>query len=146
MFTLPLWAIWLVLCGIFLIIEIFTISFLFLWPGVGAFLAFVANVLGFNISVQIIVFSISTILLILFTKPIVKKLFKSNDKVSLNNKTVIGKNGIVLKAINNLDSVGQIKVGGEIWSAVSKDDTVIEEGSNVIVDSIDGVKLLVKKV
>lgn len=146
MFGLPIWAIWLILCGIFLIIEIFTISFLFLWPGIGAFLAFIVNISGGSLTAQITVFALSSIILILCTKPLVKKLFKTNDKVALNNKSIIGKNGIALKTINYLDFTGQVKVSGEIWSAQSLNDEVIEKGSTVLIDSIDGVKLKVKKI
>lgn len=146
MFDLPMWAIWLILSGTFLIVEIFTISFFFLWPGIGAFIAFVANLLGCDLNTQVVIFSLSSILLIIFTKPIVKKLFKTNDKITMNNRSVIGKTGIVLKTIDNIISSGQVKVGGEIWTAKSLDNEVIEEGSNIKVDSINGVKLIVKKI
>lgn len=146
MFLLPMWAIWLILCGIFFIVEIFTISFIYLWPGIGAFLALIVTALGFDFKVQVSVFAISSILLIFFTKPLVKKFFKVNDTAMMNNKSVIGKNGIVLKTVNNLEGSGQVKVSGEIWSAMSTDDEIIEEGVTIVVNSINGVKLSVKKV
>ncbi len=139
------WAMWLIACGIFFIIEVFTISFLFFWFGVAAFIAFILNVLGLGFEIQFAAFAITSILLIVFTKPLTKKIFKTKD-VSMNNKSAIGKNGIVIKKIDNLNNEGQVKVSGEVWSAVSLDDEIIEEGATVLVDSIDGVKLKVKKV
>ncbi len=142
---IPTWAIWLVLCGIFLIAEIFTVSFLLFWPGIGAFLAFIAYLLGFELSVQIAVFVISTALMLIFMKPIVKKLFKSRD-TPMNSSAMIGKHAIVIKEINNLESTGQVKVNGELWSAISDTGDIIEENSAVEILSLEGVKLKVKKI
>lgn len=144
---LPMWAIWLIASGIFFLGEIFTISFLLFWPGIGAFLAFLTSLIApENIVAQIMVFVISTILMILFTKPLVNKLFKNKDNTNMNNSAVLGKKGIVVKAINNSNPVGQVKVNGELWSAIKAEkDKPINEGESVIIEKIDGVKLLVRK-
>lgn len=142
---LPMWAIWLILCGVFLLIEIFTVSFLMFWPGIGAFLAFIASILDFSFGVQIGVFAISTALMLIFMKPLVSKLFKTKD-VPMNSNAIIGKQAIVIKEIDNLNSKGQVKVNGELWSALSIDNTIIEENSTVEITAIDGVKLKVKKI
>ena len=142
---LPTWSIWLILCGIFLLTEIFTVSFLLFWPGIGAFLAFCAELLGFSVPVQIAIFVISTTLMVVFMKPIVKKFFKTKD-TPMNSDSLIGKKALVIKEIDNLQNKGQIKFNGQLWSAVSENSDIIEEGSNVIIQKIDGVKLIVKKV
>lgn len=142
---LPTWSIWLILCGIFLLAEIFTVSFLLFWPGIGAFLAFCAELLGFSVPVQIAIFVISTTLMVVFMKPIVKKFFKTKD-TPMNSDSLIGKEALVIKEIDNLQNKGQIKFNGQLWSAISENSDIIEEGSNVIIQKIDGVKLIVKKV
>ncbi len=142
---IPVWAIWLILCGIFLIIEIYTVSFLMFWPGIGAFLAFITNILGFSFPIQLGVFVISTALMLIFMKPLVAKLFKTKD-VPMNNNAIIGKQATVIKEIDNLNLKGQVKVNGELWSAISDDDGIIKENETVEVLAIDGVKLKVKKV
>ena len=77
---LPMWAIWLIASGIFFLGEIFTISFLLFWPGVGAFLAFLTSlIVPENLVAQILVFVVSTIIMILFTKPLVNKIFKNKE-------------------------------------------------------------------
>ena len=144
MFGLPIWAIWLILCGIFLLIEIFNFSFLLIWPGIGSFLAFIANILGASIELQIAVFAISTTLMILFMKPLVQKLFKSKD-TKMNNNAIIGKKGIVIKEINTLNETGQVKVAGELWSAITLDNKNIDINENVRVIKVEGVKLVVTK-
>lgn len=143
---MPLGAgIWLIASAIMFILEIFTISFLLFFPAIGAFLAFLCAIFGASMQVQIITFVISSILLIAFIRPIVTKFFKAKD-VAMNSESVIGKNAVVIKEIDNLHGKGQVKVAGEIWSAVSSTDENIEEGSTVIILKIEGVKLIVKKV
>ncbi len=139
------WTIWLILCGVFLIIEIFTVSFLMFWPGIGAFFAFITSVLGFSVPVQIGVFAVSTILMLIFMKPLVKKIFKTKE-IPMNNNAIIGKQALVIKEIDNINSKGQVKINGELWSAISNDNNIIPENSTVEVTGINGVKLIVKKV
>lgn len=144
---LPMWAIWLIASGVFFLGEIFTVSFLLFWPGVGAFLAFLTSLIApSNIVAQVVVFVVSTILLVLFTKPLVNRLFKVKNDTSMNNSAVIGKKGIMVKAIDANNPIGQVKVNGELWSAI-KDEKVksINVGESVIIEKIDGVKLLVRK-
>ncbi len=139
------WVIWLIASAVMFIMEIFTVSFLLFFPAVGAFLAFLCAIFKATMEVQISVFVISSILLIVFIRPIVTKFFKTNN-VAMNSQSVVGKNAIVIKEINNLHGRGQVKVAGEIWTAVSSNDEDIEEGATVIVLKIEGVKLIVKKV
>lgn len=146
MFGLPLWAIWLILCGTFLLIEIFNISFLLIWPGIGSFFAFIASVLGAPVEIQIAVFAISTTIMIIFMKPLTKKLFKNKDNTKMNNDAMIGKKGIVIKEINSTEEVGQVKVAGELWSAITINDEKIKINEIVKVTKVDGVKLIVTKI
>ena len=135
---------WLILCGLFLVAEIFTVGFLLFFPGMGAFFAFLAGLLGANFTVQCIIFFVSSALMILFIRPLVTKLFKTKD-VAMNSNAIIGKNGIVLKEIKGTDQVGQVKVAGEVWSAIASDDSKLEKDSKITVLAIDGVKLIVEK-
>ena len=145
MFGLPLWAIWLIICGVFLLIEIFNISFLLIWPGIGAFFAFITSLITDSVEIQIAVFVISTTLMILFMKPLVKKLFKNKDNTKMNNDAILGKKGIVIKNIKPLSQDGQVKVAGELWSAITNDETEININEVVKVVKVEGVKLVVTK-
>ena len=78
--------------------------------------------------------------------PILNKLFKNKDNTSMNNSAVLGKKGIVIKKMDNANPIGQVKVNGELWSAIKSDkDKTINVGESVIIEKIDGVKLLVRK-
>ena len=138
-------TVWLMLCGLCLIIEIFTVSFLMFFPGVGAFFAFISALLGANVTIQSIVFVVSSALMIIFLRPLVTKLFKTKD-IAMNSNALIGKSGIVLKDIKGDEKVGQVKVQGEVWSAICEDGTSIDKDTRITVLAISGVKLIVKEI
>lgn len=142
---MSLTTMWLILCGLCLVIEIFTVSFLMFFPGVGALLAFLAALLGANTTIQCIIFVVSTALMIIFVRPLVTKLFKTKD-TAMNSNALIGKSGVVLKDIKGDEKIGQVKVAGEVWSAICEDNTLITKDSKVTVLAISGVKLIVKEI
>ena len=136
-----MWYIWLIAAGIFFVAEMITTGFLIFWLGMGSILAMITSFITDSIFIQTTVFVISSCILILLTKPFVKK-FVDNGKSTLTNAYgIIGKTGIVTVDIDTLESTGQVKVNGEIWSA--KADTNIQKGTEVEVTKIDGVKLIV---
>lgn len=142
-----MWILWLILCGVFLIAEIFTVSFLLFWPGIGAFLAFITSLFTDSFVIQFAVFVISSTLMIIFAKPLTKKLFKNSNDIKMNNSSLIGKTGIVVKDIKSIEATGQVKVNGELWSAFSSNPMeVIEKDSTIIVEDLEGVKLKVRKI
>ena len=47
--------------------------------------------------------------------------------------------------IDNLMGQGQIVTDGMEWTARSLDSTVIEEGTVVVIEKIEGVKLIVER-
>ena len=97
-----------------------------------------------NIVIQSVVFVVSSTILLLLTKPLIKKFVKTPKTKPTNVYSIIGKEGIVLESIDNLNSTGKVKVNGELWSAIS--DNNIEKGETIKVLSVNGVKLKVEKV
>lgn len=140
-----MWQIWLILAGIFFIGEIATTGFLVFWFGVGALLAMVSSFFTTSIILQTVIFVISSTILILATKPFVKK-FVDIKTTNTNAYSIIEKNALVIKEIDPIHSTGQIKVDGEVWSAESQNSEVIPKGSEVKVIAIEGVKAIVKPV
>ena len=138
-----MWMFWLIAAGIFFVGEMLTTGFLIFWLGVGALLALVVSLFTSNLIIQTASFVISSILLILSTKPLVDK-FSRKEKVPTNVYTLNGKKGIVIEEINPTEGRGQIKIGSEAWSAKSVDDTFIAKDTEVEIVKIDGVKAIVK--
>ena len=137
-----MWYMWLILAGVFVIGEVLTSGFLIFWLSLGSLIAMVVSFFTDNIIIQTTVFLISSVILILATKPLVKK-FANIDTVKTNAFSIIGKKGIVTKDISSINSTGQVKVDGEIWSAISKDDIDILKGTEVEITNIKGVKVIV---
>ena len=87
---------------------------------------------------------VASTLLFVFTRPFAAKhLMKNVEKTNVDS--LIGKEGIVKQEINNLEARGVVKLSGMEWSARSADDSKIAAGEKVLVQSIDGVKLIVTK-
>ena len=98
-----------------------------------------------NIIIQTTVFVITSTILIFATKPFVKK-FADVKKTNTNVYSIIGKKALVIKTIDPIHSVGKIKLNGEIWTAESENNEIIEEGSKVEIQEIKGVKAIVKPI
>lgn len=136
-----MWYIWLIAAGIFFIAEIATTGFLIFWLGLGSLIAMIISFFTDSILIQTTIFVISSVILILLTKPIINKYVDKGESFVTNAYSLIGKIGIVTTPINAVEATGQVKVNGEIWSA--KADIDIIEGTEVEVLKIDGVKLIV---
>ena len=140
-----MWQIWLIIAGVFFIGEIATVGFLIFWFGIGALIAMATSFFIDNIIIQTTIFVISSTILIFATKPFVKK-FVDVKKTNTNAFSIIGKTALVIKEINPIQSQGQVKINGEIWSAESDNNEVIPEGSEVEILQIRGVKTIVKPI
>ena len=141
-----MWQVWLIISGICFILEIMTIGFLVFWFAIGALITSFVSLFTSNIIIQTTVFILSSTALIFLTKPFVNK-FSSSDKVQTNAYSIIGKKAIVIKEINSKEGIGQIKIGSVIWSAKLKKDTqTIQEGTEVIITEINGVKAIVEPI
>lgn len=140
--TLSLAIIWLIIAAVCGIVEALTMGLTTIWFTGGAVIASVTAMAGFSVVVQVIVFLIVSVLLIYFTRPIAKKKLKiGNEKTNVDALT--GKEALVTEAIHPF-STGQAKVDGLTWSAVAKEShSTIESGTTVIIDGVEGVKLIV---
>lgn len=140
-----MWSMWLIIAGFCFILEIVTVGFFIFWFGIGALLAMLTSFLfPDNIIMQVSVFVISSVLLLLLTKPLANKIAKKDKTITTNAYSIIGKKGIVTQDINPTIGIGQIKVSGEVWSAKTEDGTNLEKGSEISIIRIDGVKAVVE--
>lgn len=139
-----MWKIWLVLSGIFVIIEIVNLSFFIFWFAMGALIAMISSFFIENLVLQIAIFVVSSTILLFTTKPFIKKFIDKDSSVKTNAYSIEGKVGKVTIDIEPIEGKGQIKVNGEFWSARSQNNDVIPKDTEVVVEKIDGVKAIVK--
>ena len=136
---------WLILFVVLLVIEIFTMGLTTIWFAGGAIIAFVLAYAGFGLPVQIIVFLLVSIGLLVLTRPIAMKFF-NQERQKTNAESLIGQKAVVLERIDTLHGIGRAEVNGMEWSAKTDEaDVIIEAGEVVVIEGIQGVKLIVKK-
>ena len=134
--------IWACAIVLFAVAEAITVQLVSIWFVLGSIAGLIATFCGASIPVQIIIFIAVSIIALLLTRPIVKK--KLTPRIeSTNADRCIGQDAVVIEEINNINSTGQVKVDGKIWSARSSNDDIINEGEIVTVEKIEGVKLIV---
>ncbi|MCK8059286.1 MULTISPECIES: NfeD family protein [unclassified Fusibacter] len=138
------WAIiWTVLAILFAVIEGATLGLTTIWFAAGALVALFMTWIGFNVYVQVVSFIVSSILFLLITRPLVVKYMKVGS-VKTNVDSLIGKKGVVVNEITE-HNYGQVRLGGQVWTAKSISDATIAQGQEVIVEAIEGVKLVVSE-
>lgn len=136
--------VWLVTAVVLGVIESATVTLVSIWMALAAVASAITAAFGGNIMLQILVFvSVSAILLAL-TAPLTKK-FRNQKKTNTNADRLLGQEGVVIQKIDPIENKGQIKVLGQIWSASSETGETMEPGEKVTVQSIEGVRAVVKK-
>ena len=134
--------IWLVIALVMLIIEAFTVGLATIWFAAGALVALIAALLDFSIPVQIVLFLAVSICLLIFTRKIfVEKLKAGSEKTNVD--ALVGEKAVVIAAIHPYE-MGQVKVGGQVWSAIGKNpEETFAENQLVKITAVEGVKLVV---
>lgn len=124
-----------------LLVEFLTVGLVSIWFAVGALAALITTFITESVLIQTIVFVIVSIATLLITQPLIKK-FKVTTFEPTNSDRVIGKTAEVTKEIKP-DEYGEVVIFGIEWLAVS--DVKLEVGTKVVVQRIEGNKLIVKK-
>lgn len=136
---------WLILFVVLLIIEILTLGLTTIWFAGGALVAFILAFVGFDLPVQIIVFLLVSILLLVLTRPVAIKFF-NKERQKTNAESLIGQKAVVIEKIDTIHGIGRAEVNGMEWSAKTDEaGQIIEAGEIVVIEGIQGVKLIVKK-
>lgn len=138
-------AFWLAVAIVMGVIEASTLGLTTIWFLFGALMAMGTSMLGLALPYQIAVFLASSCALLYFTRPIVKRYFKPRI-IPTNAGRVIGQTGVVVRRLDPVLGTGQVKVAGQIWSAVPADGHGLTDGTKVKVLAITGVKLLVERI
>ena len=137
--------IWFCLMVVFLIVEAACpIHLVSIWFAAGSLMAMVVSFFGGPLWLQIAVFLAVSCLLLALLWPFIKKFLRPKLEKT-NVDAVIGTKGVVTVTIDNTAAAGQIKLGAMEWTARSTSGAVIEKGTVVRVDRIEGVKAFVSE-
>ena len=143
---MPPEIIWLIVALVLLGLESVTFQLVCIWFAIGAMITMlVCCIVPIDLTTQLLVFVVSSGLLLGFTRRLVKNfLSKKNEKTNIDS--LIGKTAIIDENVDNLVGSGSLKLEGKVWTVRSTDDTPIASGAVVEVLEIRGVKLIVKEV
>jgi membrane protein implicated in regulation of membrane protease activity len=135
--------IWIGVIILSFVIEAVSMDLLAVWFTIGGLAAFFANLLNASDTVQLVIFVLVSFGLLIFTRPLAKRYFKTNI-IRTNADRVIGQKAIVVEPIS-LHKRGSVKVDGKEWTAVTRDNVEFVTDEVVEVLAIEGVKLIIRK-
>ena len=137
-------TLWLALTVVFLAVEAATVTLVSLWFAAGSLAALVVCLIGGPLWLQILVCLAVSAAALALLRPLARKYLKPK-LTATNVDSIIGSQGYVTSAIDNLTATGQVKLGGMYWSARSTSGAPLAEGTLVQVDRIEGVKVFVSE-
>jgi membrane protein implicated in regulation of membrane protease activity len=138
-----LW-IWLGVFVAAVVLEAMTQDFVSIWFSVGALVCLcICNTIPFW--AEFIVFSIISLITLILTRPLVKKLMERNERYT-NVDEMIGKRVKVIKEISKYEN-GEVKINGIIYTAtlLEESDITIKVDSVVEIVAIKGNKVSVRE-
>ena len=135
--------IWVVLFAVFVVFEAVTVQLVSIWFAIGCLGGVIANLCGTSTTLQIAIVIILSVICLIITKPLAKKLTKNKADSKTNADLLIGKEAIALEDVDNIRETGYIKVNGVEWNVKSFDNKLILKGTKVEIKDIVGSKLIV---
>lgn len=127
---------WLGLIIVLGLIEFMTVNLVSIWFIISGLLALIISFFIDSFVIQFGIFVIVGVILMITTKTSLEKKLVHKEKTNLDR--IIGMKGVVTEKIDDV-TVGEVKVDGKCWSAISS--TKLEKGELVRILKIKGVKL-----
>jgi membrane protein implicated in regulation of membrane protease activity len=135
------WLVWLVAAGALAAAEVLTLTLVL---GMLAAAAVVAAVVAgvAPAAVQVAAFAVTAVLLIGVVRPVARRHRHVPASIRTGTDALVGRRATTLTAVDAHG--GQVRLGGEVWTARSyDDDVVIPAGAAVDVAQIDGATAVV---
>ena len=142
---MQLYQIWLIIAILLVIFEICSATFGAICFAIGAGFSALAAGLGLNLTWQIVIFAVASLLIFIFLRPFMLKFLDRKSKdVKTNADALLGRKAIVSERIDAAQHTGRVAIDGDDWKAVSADGAVIETGTEVTIVKMDSIILTVK--
>lgn len=144
---MPDWLPWLVAAGILGLVELHTLTLVLGMLAVAAVPAAATAAAGGSPAWQVLVFAIASVLALAVVRPVAQRHRNLPPGLRTGAAALVGQRGVVVSAIEateNGQSHGQVRIGGEVWSARSyTDDQPLPVGAAVDIVGIDGATAVV---
>jgi membrane protein implicated in regulation of membrane protease activity len=136
------WLVWLIAAGALGVAELLTLTLVLGLLAVAAACGAVVAGVGGPAAVQVAVFAVVSVLLLGLVRPIATRHRHGPPSLRTGAAALVGRRALALTDVDGLG--GQVRIGGEVWTARSYDDRlVITAGSPVDVCQIDGATAVV---
>ncbi len=140
------WAAWLGIAAVLGMAELVSMDLVLIMLAVGALAGMVTAAVGAGVAIQVIVAGITAVGMLAIVRPSLVARLHQGPELRLGAAKLVGQRAVVTQQITGL-AVGQIKIGGEIWTASPYDEhDVIEPGATVEVFEIRGATAYVHPV
>jgi membrane protein implicated in regulation of membrane protease activity len=141
--NLSLTHIWIIVAALALIIELVSVSLVFVFFTIGALVTALLSWLGVvdSLNLQLLCFSIVSVLALLGLRKPLKNWVKRN-KNGTEYSEYSGDRATVINAIPARGE-GRVFYRGTEWIALSDSGHEIENGKSVVIKALDGIKLIV---
>ena len=142
-----LWAVWIAIAIVCLIIELGSGDFFVTCFAIGALCAMLTSFLCVPLWFQILAFALCSVLSIIFIRPsLLRHVHNRKERLS-NADALIGRTGTVIEAIAP-EGFGYVKVDGDEWKAQTQTqtDTTINVGETVRIVARNSIIVRVERV
>jgi membrane protein implicated in regulation of membrane protease activity len=136
------WVIWLIVAAVLGTVEVLTTTLAFGLVGIAALIAAGTGYLGAPAALQFGVFVAASAVGLGVARPFALRHIRQPPMLRTGTAALVGRSALVLEEVG--PHGGRVRIGGEVWSARSYDETqVIPAGKTVDVMHIEGATALV---
>ena len=136
---------WIIAIILFLVLEGAISGLVSIWFAIGALGGFIAALCNADFTVQISVFVVVSIIAFIFVRKWASKMIsKTSDKTDIDR--FIGRKVIITENVDNMNNTGKAVINDVEWKVKSSTGETIEVGEEAMVEKIEGVSLIVKKI
>ena len=136
--------VWTAAIILFGVVEAATAGLVSIWFVAGALAALIAAFVDAPLTVQVVLFLAVSAAALAMTRPLLRRITTAKATPT-NADRVLGALVKVTETVDNENSTGAVYADGKTWTARSMDGTVFPAGSQVRVEAMEGVKLLVNQ-
>lgn len=138
-----LWAAWLSLTFVLMVLEVFMLDLLFLMLAAGALAAMTVSLAGGEAWLQVVAGSVTALLMLGAVRPIALKHLKKGSGDELTNvDRMQGMEAHALEAVT--ETAGLAEVDGDTWTARVTGGDRIEAGASAVVEAVEGATVYLR--
>lgn len=137
------YALWIVIAVVMAFVEALSLGLFTMWFVVGALAALVAQILGFDLFTQIVVFLVVSVVLLVSLRPYA---LKHRNRGEAAEPSMVGQSARVIVDIPADGTPGRVETADRMtWAALSATGEAIEFGARVHIVGQESIKLIVER-